>query len=100
MVLLFLILFDADVLLLLIFSNKLCKLFLLTQGLVKSFLTVTALLGNKNIEKEWGGKYYTAMVLFWLLIFDADVFATSIRCLCSGVCPKFLYPPLLKNVPL
>ena len=37
-------------------------------------MKVTALLGNNKIDKEYGGKYCTAMVFLLLLLFDASVF--------------------------
>ena len=72
MVPLLLILFYAAVLVLLIFSDTVCKLLSLTQGLVKIFSKVTALLGNNKIKNERGSKYDTSMLLF-LLLLDASV---------------------------
>ena len=50
------------------------KLLSLTQGLVYIFEEVTASSGDKNIDKEWGGKYYMAMVMLFLLFLLMLVF--------------------------
>ena len=49
------------------------KLLSLMQRLVQIFVEVTVSLGNKNVEKERGGQYYTAMVALFLTLFDAVV---------------------------
>ena len=43
------------------------------QGPLKLFLKLTALLSDNNIDKEWGGKYETAMVPLLLILFAAAV---------------------------
>ena len=46
----------------------------LTQSIVQVFAEVTALLGDKNIEKEQGSQYETEMFSFLMLMFDAAIF--------------------------
>ena len=67
------LLFNADVLLFLLFAADIWKLLSLTQGIMKLFLKSTVLLGNKNIDKERGSKYYETMFVFFLLLFAAAV---------------------------
>ena len=78
------LLFNADVLMLLLFVAAVWKLSSLTQGVAKLFSKLTASSGVNNIDKERCGKDDTAMVPLLLLLFDA-----SVCCFCSGVSPKF-----------
>ena len=59
---------------LIIFTDAILKLLLLMQGMVKLSLKLTVWLGDKNTNKEWGGKDNTEMVPLLLLLFDADFF--------------------------
>ena len=68
----FLILFNAAVLLLLLFAATIYKFLLLMQGLAKLFLKVTLLLGYNNIKKERGDKDNMVMVLFLLLLVRSE----------------------------
>ena len=70
---LLLLIFVADVLMLLLFAAAICELLQLTHGMVKLCFEVTISLVNGNTENERGGKYDTTTVLFMLLLFDAEV---------------------------
>ena len=69
----FMILINASVFMLLLFVDAVWKLLALMQRLVKLFFKVNVLLGNKNIEREWGGKYDTTIVTLLLHLFAASV---------------------------
>ena len=74
MVTLLLILFGAAVFLVLLYAGFIQRLLSLTQGLVKIFSKVTALLGDNKIKNERGSKYYMEIVPLLLLLLDAGFF--------------------------